>query len=265
MILGPTLPTSEFPIWALENLIPCSCLNKWSYGVLFSMLWNQEKKFINPWRVKHLGLAPIENKRGIADLVHDFRPPVIIACSPQVSGSKREMPFDYPPNCVMSGFVFVSSTLEKDIDPKVVDFVNNDPLAELSGMMQIRSVIYLGFGSMPAPNPLALVQLAVDTCEKARCRAVLVAGWSDLTTSPECVRLLEGPVANGTIIVVKAIPHDWLFPKMSAIVHHCGVSVPQIPCPFMLDQPHNAKSVIGLVLGDLSHQALERKLADQKL
>jgi sterol 3beta-glucosyltransferase len=55
MILGPTLPTCEFPIWALANLIPCSCLNKWSYGVLFSMLWNQEKKFINPWRIKHLG------------------------------------------------------------------------------------------------------------------------------------------------------------------------------------------------------------------
>jgi UDP:flavonoid glycosyltransferase YjiC (YdhE family) len=43
-------------------------------------------------------------------------------------------------------------------------------------MMQIRPVIYLGFGSMPAPNPLMLVKMAVDTCEKASCRAVLVAG-----------------------------------------------------------------------------------------
>lgn len=55
MIHGPTMPTSEFPIWALENYIPCSCLNKWSYNFLFKMLWGQESKFINPWRVDQLG------------------------------------------------------------------------------------------------------------------------------------------------------------------------------------------------------------------
>ena len=44
MILGPTYPTSEFPIWPLKA-ITCglSCLNKWSYRTLFKSLWDQEK------------------------------------------------------------------------------------------------------------------------------------------------------------------------------------------------------------------------------
>jgi hypothetical protein len=59
VILGPTMPTNEFPIWPLKSLIPCSCLNKWSYNVAFEMLWKSEAKYINPWREKKLG----ENKK----------------------------------------------------------------------------------------------------------------------------------------------------------------------------------------------------------
>eukprot|EP01039_Chlorochromonas_danica_P007441 gene7441-8228_t len=259
MILGPTLATSEFPIWPLEQFIPCSCLNKWSYNVAFSMLWKSEAKFINPWRVKHLGLAPIDRKRGIAELIEETQPPIIIACSPLVSGSKREVPADYPHNVIMSGFVFVRSALQSEIDPAMVDFLESDPLVDdKSGRLTPRQVIYLGFGSMPSPNPVELLQLAVETCAKARCRAVLVAGWSDLTSNEQCRALVEEQRRSGTIIVVKAVPHDWLFPKMSCIVHHCGVGtmaaalragVPQVPCPFMLDQPHNARTILSLKCG----------------
>ena len=55
VILGPTMPTSEFPIWPLKSLIFSSCMNKWSYNVVFKMLWKSEAKFINPWRQNKLG------------------------------------------------------------------------------------------------------------------------------------------------------------------------------------------------------------------
>ena len=55
VILGPTMPTTEFPIWPLKNFIICSCLNKWSYNVAFKMLWKSESKTINPWRQRKLG------------------------------------------------------------------------------------------------------------------------------------------------------------------------------------------------------------------
>ena len=51
MVLGPTFPTQEYPIWPLESIILCNCLNRWSYNVLFKMLWKSESKFINPFRI----------------------------------------------------------------------------------------------------------------------------------------------------------------------------------------------------------------------
>ena len=51
MILGPTLPTSEFPVWALASKpLPLKWLNKATYRFLFWALWQQERADINTWR-----------------------------------------------------------------------------------------------------------------------------------------------------------------------------------------------------------------------
>jgi hypothetical protein len=69
------------------------------------------------------------------------------------------MPADYPPNCVMSGFVFVSDTLQKDIDPAVVDFVNNDPLAELSGGSNLYICVADSVITVSVHNSLSIFQI----------------------------------------------------------------------------------------------------------
>jgi UDP:flavonoid glycosyltransferase YjiC (YdhE family) len=67
-------------------------------------------------------------------------------------------------------------------------------------------------------------------------RAVLLSGWSglDLTDLPP------------SIYPVDSIPHEWLFPRMAAIVHHGGAGttaaalragIPSIVIPFTSDQP----------------------------
>lgn len=100
---------------------------------------------------------------------------------------------------------------------------------------------------MPTTNPLSLIQIAVDVCRHHSCNAVMVAGWSELTSSQECLDLLEQH--KTTIFITQSCPHDWLFSKCDVIIHHGGVGTsaaalragkPQIICPFMLDQPHNA-------------------------
>lgn len=140
-----------------------------------------------------------------------------------------------------------------------------------------RPLIYLGFGSMPAPEPLRLIQMAADVCRLAQCRAIVIAGthscirlffvsdvlpsfpscldliasiflnltgWSNLSDAA-CQSVIQQQRASNTMLVVPAVPHDWLFPLVRCIVHHCGVGtlaaalrsgVPQVPCPFMLDQ-----------------------------
>lgn len=234
VILGPTLPTQEFPLWALEGLMcGCSCLNKWTYNVAFSAMWDNEKSFINPWRVDRLGLEPITERRGIADILDRIKPPILIACSEAISGPHGRIPGDYPPNAHLLGFLFVPPTSEEQIDPRLTNFIENDVRASMTPFDEemrsdlslntiSRPVIYLGFGSMPSENPITLLQLAVNVCERVGCRAIVIAGWAQLD-DPDCVRIISEAQAKGTILVLKAAPHDWLFPRVACIVHHCGV------------------------------------------
>lgn len=218
VILGPTMPTNEFPIWPLAKIIPCSCLNKWSYNLAFKMLWKSESKFINPWRVDTLGLLPmIDTPRGIADVIDRIHPPILIASSKLLCGRRGEVPTDYPSNCHVVGFYFVPPTAAETINPEINEFFSSH---HKSGNLK---TVYLGFGSMPAENPVELVKLAVEITEKCNCRAVLVAGWSEMG-SPECIAMMNHAIEAGKLLVLKSVPHDWILPRVDCIVHHCGVS-----------------------------------------
>lgn len=254
MILGPTLPTTEFPLWALESLTPFSCMNKWSYNIAFSALWNSESKFINPWR-QSLGLEPIKEKKGIADLLDKLRAPVLVCFSP-IACPNRRIPGDYPSYAHMLGFIFVKPLIAIEHDSKLVQFISNDPQRKSLG--KTRPIIYLGFGSMPAPNgPKELLEIAIDTCAKLNCRAVLVLGWTNIDIQgKECDALMTQSSIRETLCVVQnSVSHEWLFPQMDCLIHHCGVGTmaaalragrPQVPCPFMLDQPYNSRIVVRL-------------------
>jgi sterol 3beta-glucosyltransferase len=96
--------------------------------------------------------------------------------------------------------------------------------------------VYIGFGSMGNRDPEATTRLALDALLRSKQRGVLASGWGGLNAAdlPESVYML------------KAAPHDWLFPRMAAVVHHGGAGttaagfragVPTIITPFFGDQP----------------------------
>ena len=213
MILGPTLPTREFPLWVFPNLSCCSCLNKWSYTYLMKMYWNNERTYINPWRIE-LGLPPITFPNGVGGVIDTRQPPIIVACSPMVCGPKRAVPDDYPSNVHMYGWTFVTTDEAADdaVDAELRQFV------EAAG----QPVVYLGFGSMPAPRPEELLRTALQACIQSGCKGVCIAGWSAMDTDG-CRAVLEEARTSGRMFVTKSAPHDWLFPRTSCIVHHCGV------------------------------------------
>ena len=70
--------------------------------------------------------------------------------------------------------------------------------------------------------------------KRAGVRAVVQSGWAEL-----------GP-SGDDILVVGDLPHDWLFPRTAAVVHHAGAGttgaglragVPAVPVPVLVDQP----------------------------
>lgn len=100
--------------------------------------------------------------------------------------------------------------------------------------------VYVGFGSMPVgSHSLAGVLAALDGR-----RALLAGGWS-----------LPGEIAlPDQVLRIGHVPHDWLFPRVATIVHHCGAGtshaaaragVPSVPVPFTADQPFWAARLRG--------------------
>ncbi|MGW9301619.1 glycosyltransferase [Streptomyces cyaneofuscatus] len=94
--------------------------------------------------------------------------------------------------------------------------------------------VYIGFGSVAPGNPEHLFAMIKQAVRQLGVRAVVQAGWIGLN------------IQGDDIITIKECPHDWLFPRMSALVHHAGPGtagaglrsgVPAVTVPLALDQP----------------------------
>lgn len=109
-------------------------------------------------------------------------------------------------------------------------------------------VVSIGFGSMTSDDPGALTALVRGAAQDAGVRAVLLAGWGGLAALPD----------DATMITLDAVPHDWLFARVAAIVHHGGAGttgaslragVPVTIVPFTMDQPFWGERVAALGVG----------------
>ncbi|GAA1712752.1 glycosyltransferase [Fodinicola feengrottensis] len=96
--------------------------------------------------------------------------------------------------------------------------------------------VFLGFGSvMTGPKAAArLSELALAALRAAGVRGVIQAGWANLD------------VRSDDVITIGDVPHEWLFPRMAAVVHACGAGttaaglragVPAVGVPVAGDQP----------------------------
>ncbi len=101
---------------------------------------------------------------------------------------------------------------------------------------------------MTPRNPERLTQIVLEALNHTNQRGILLSGWAGLGKAdlPESVFLCD------------SVPHDWLFPRMAAVVHHGGTSttaeglragVPSIVVPFFADQPMWGQRVADLGVG----------------
>ncbi len=102
--------------------------------------------------------------------------------------------------------------------------------------------VYVGFGSMPTFSGTEALMDALLTGLAGQ-RVILARG----STGHE--------LASEDLFVAGFVPHDWLFPRCAAIVHHCGAGTthaalasgtPSVPVPVTLDQPFWARRLHSL-------------------
>jgi sterol 3beta-glucosyltransferase len=128
--------------------------------------------------------------------------------------------------------------------------------------------VHLGFGSMPIQDPGRLNLLVEQVVRRIGTRAIVASGY----------RGLRGLTSSDQIFVIRHAPHDWLFPRVSAVVHHGGAGTtgaaatagrPQVLCPVGTDQPFWAERMRRLgvsaeapPLHAMTGSALERALRE---
>jgi sterol 3beta-glucosyltransferase len=193
--LIPFPPSGEADPIGLPNAPRWKWLRRWASGVLGKVLWDVFGHQHRAHREK-LGLPPMKGSSPILDAI--VKLPTLHLYSP----SLLPRPADWSPSAVVTGFCFLDAPPNWAPPEKLVDFLSSGP-----------APIYIGFGSMTGRDPEQVARLAVDAVTRTSQRAVLASGWAGLGQS---MALPEH------VFSVESIPHDWLFPRVSAVCHHGG-------------------------------------------
>jgi sterol 3beta-glucosyltransferase len=176
-----------------------------------------------------IGLSPFREKNYFAEilakgvpLLHLFSPSLV------------PRPSDWPKGAEVMGFC--------DLIGQDADFV---PSAELTRFLDEGDPpLYVGFGSTTGDKPEALNPIVFGALERLGRRAIVAGGWcglgNDGSPTPS-----EGRRANKNVFQIPYVPHTWLFPRVSAVVHHgstgslaAGLKAgrPTLVIPFFGDQ-----------------------------
>jgi UDP:flavonoid glycosyltransferase YjiC (YdhE family) len=224
--LQPINPTREFPSAVFPTKHKGGRIFNYGTHVIGGQLfWQMTRPLLDTIRREMLGLRSF-SLLGPFLAMQRRRLPVIHGYSPTL----LPKPKDWNESMIVTGFWFMA---EEQWSPpsELVDFLAAGP-----------PPVYIGFGSMIGNNPERLTAITLETLKRSNRRGVLMAGWADL--------------ANGdlpdNVIRLESVPHEWLFPRMAAVIHHGGTGtthtglragVPNVIVPFFADQPFWADRV----------------------
>ena len=119
-------------------------------------------------------------------------------------------------------------------DPRLQDFLDSGP-----------APVYIGLGSRSLPNLDRVRDAVRHGLRQAGLRAVVQSGWAGLSIDD----------ATEDVLSIGDVPHEWLFPRVAAVVHHCGAGttaaglragVPTVGLPVLADQPFWAARLVSL-------------------
>ncbi|WP_410586583.1 glycosyltransferase [Amycolatopsis sp. lyj-23] len=236
----PSVPTRAFA----HPLLPrAERLGPWARHLSFTAVdtfaWQVLRPELDRWRVEALGL-PKAGLRGP-------RRRSAVLCG--FSDAVVPRPPDWPARVHVTGYWFLDVGHWRP-DPRLRDFLAAGP-----------PPVYVGFGSMQPAAAERTFDLVRTALRRAGLRGVVSAG-----------------VDADDLLVAGDVPHEWLFPRTAAVVHHGGAGttaaglragVPALVCPVFSDQPYWGERVSRLSagpkplpLGDIDVHTLTARLRE---
>lgn len=214
-------PTAAFPVPFMASIRLGKRFNKWSYGLMEKAPLIMYGSMINDFRINTLSLPSSGRSPNLLVRSNGSPVPVMYPYSTHV----LPVPDDFPPHVYVTGYWFLDHPDGWQPDPDLVRFLEAGP-----------PPIYIGFGSMGGQGARKRTKMVIEALERSGQRGVIASGWGGLKASD---------VPNN-IYRLDAVPHDWLFPQVAAVVHHGGSGTtasglragkPTVICPFLGDQP----------------------------
>ncbi|KAA8538893.1 hypothetical protein F0562_025585 [Nyssa sinensis] len=214
----PWTPTSEFPHPLSRVKQPVGY--KLSYHIVDALIWLGIRDIINDFRKKRLKLRPMTYLSGSYSSPPDV--PYGYIWSPNLVPK----PKDWGPKIDVVGFCFLD--LASSYEP---------PLSLVEWLEAGTEPIYIGFGSLPVQEPGKMTSIIVQALEMTGQRGIINKGWGGLGSLAE---------PKDFVYLLDNCPHDWLFLRCAAVVHHGGAGTtaaglkaacPTTVVPFFGDQP----------------------------
>ena len=225
MFTMPWSPTQAFP-HPLANIISSnadqSLANYVSYVLVDMLTWQGLGDLINKFRERTLHLEPVSIIWAPGMLAR-LRIPWTYCWSPALIPK----PKDWSHKIDIAGFFFLNLATNYTPAPDLGAFLDAGP-----------PPVYIGFGSIVVDDPNAMTNMIFSAIKKVGCRALVSKGWGGLGAD-------ELGIPEG-VFMLGNVPHDWLFKKVSAVVHHGGAGTtaagiaagrPTVVIPFFGDQP----------------------------
>jgi sterol 3beta-glucosyltransferase len=216
------VPTRQYPsliVYGKANL--GGTFNLLTHKFFQRMMWGTGSTPVKQFWKQRFGTTPAGFENFFLHLERS-KYPIVVSGSPAI--------FPPPENCPdhihYTGYWFYDEDEQWEPSTALTTFLDNGP-----------KPVYIGFGSMGNPNETAeTTRIAIEALQKTNQRGILATGWSGMEIKENL---------PDSIFTLDAAPHNWLFPRMAAVVHHGGAGTsaagfrPGVPCvivPHGMDQ-----------------------------
>jgi UDP:flavonoid glycosyltransferase YjiC (YdhE family) len=218
-------------------------INRLSWSACDALHWLPLKGWINDYRRERLGLKRLPRTQLLSGRTRDHKTLSLYGFSPSIVPK----PPDWGDNIHVTGYWFLDAHENWTPPKELSDFLAAGP-----------PPVYVGFGSMSTRSSDETTDTILQALKRTGQRGLLAKGWGGVKHAdlPDDVFLIE------------SAPHDWLFPQVAAVVHHCGAGttaaglragVPTVPVPHFADQPFWAMRLfdLGVAPKAILHEELD--------
>ncbi|MTH55282.1 glycosyltransferase [Bacillus mangrovi] len=216
----PMTPTNEYPaIIFYDRLRLGKAVNKLTHHIFEKGFWKMANMGVKKYWIQKYGKLPAGFKNPYPKQRTATHPTIT-----SLSSGVFPVPADWPEHVHAFGYWFIEDQSDYKPSRKVEEFLKGG-----------EPPIYIGFGSVgDKTNAAEATDMVVKALKRNGMRGIINAGGG-----------MEERESTKDILYVKSVPHEWLFPQLSAVVHHGGAGttaaslrsgVPQVVIPFGNDQ-----------------------------